>query len=147
MNLTYYTDYALRLLIYLQAFDDEPVSVRQVSEAYGISSNHLAKVAQQLTQLGWVTSQRGRGGGLVLAPHAPDLKLGDVVRELEPHCNLVECHGAASTCPLTPACRLKGILLEAREAFFATLNRYTLADLARRPQRLAGLLHTSPGKI
>lgn len=140
MHLTAHTDFALRLLIYLKVFDDEPVSVRQVSEAYGISSHHLAKVAQKLSQLGWITSQRGRGGGLMLDPEANDLTLGHVVRTLEPPGTLVECHGAHSRCPIDAACHLKSILAEAQEAFYRSLDRHTIGELAREPERLVTLL-------
>lgn len=140
MHLTAHTDFALRLLIYLKVFDNEPVSVRQVSEAYGISSHHLAKVAQRLSQLGWIASQRGRGGGLMLDPDANRLTLGDVVRTLEPPGTLVECHGPHSRCPIDAACQLKSILAEAQEAFYRSLDHYTVADLAREPEQLIALL-------
>ena len=140
MHLTSHTDYSLRLLIYLQVSVPEPVSVRQVSEAYGISTNHLAKVAQRLTQLGWIASRRGRGGGLTLEPEAQKLKLGHVIRTLEPSTSLVECHTADSHCPIEAACELKSILREAQQAFFASLDRYTLGDLAERRAQLIPLL-------
>ena len=139
MHLTAHTDYALRLMIYLQARPGQPVSVREVAEAYGISAHHLAKVAQELVGLGWVESRRGRGGGLMLDPQTPGLALGTVVRAIEPDA-LVECHGDHSTCPIEPACKLKGVLYEAREAFYETLDRYTVADLARKPRQLTRLL-------
>ncbi|MFI4859843.1 MAG: Rrf2 family transcriptional regulator [Phycisphaerales bacterium JB063] len=139
MHLTTHTDYALRLLIYLQARPEAPASVREVAEAYGISAHHLAKVAQTLAGLGWIDSRRGRGGGLALGEGAPQLGLGEVVRALEPDA-LVECHGDRSACPIEPACKLKGVLYEAREAFYAALDDYTLADLARQPRKLTRLL-------
>lgn len=140
MHLTTHTDYSLRLLIYLQAFAPEPASVRQVAEAYGISANHLAKVAQRLTQLGWVSSRRGRGGGLVLGPNAAGLKLGYIIRLLEPSTALAECHTAHSQCPIEPVCHLKAILSEAQQAFFAALDQYTLSDLAQQRVALIPLL-------
>lgn len=143
MHLTMYTDYSLRMLIYLQVHPQQPTSVRQIAEAYGISANHLAKVAQRLTQLGWIASRRGRGGGLLLEPQSPELTIGHVVRTLEPAGDLVECHGQSSSCPIEPACHLRSILLEAQQAFYTALDRYTLADLGRQPQRLIALL--SPG--
>ena len=139
MHLTTHTDYALRLLIYLQARPKEPASVREVAEAYGISAHHLAKVAQSLSALGWIDSRRGRGGGLTLAKGTPGLGLGQVVRALEPDA-MVECHGDHSNCPIEPACKLKGVLYEAREAFYTALDDYTLADLAKQPRKLTRLL-------
>lgn len=138
MHLTTHTDYALRLLIYLQARPEASASVREVADAYGISAHHLAKVAQSLTALGWVDSRRGRGGGLTLSPGTRSLKVGQIVRAIEPDA-LVECHGQHSTCPIEPACRLKGVLYEAREAFYEALDRYTLEDLAKNPSRLTSL--------
>lgn len=146
MHLTAHTDFALRLLIYLKVFPEEPASVRQVSEAYGISSHHLAKVAQKLAQLGWITSQRGRGGGLMLEPDADELTLGHVVRTLEPPGTLVECHGDHSRCPIDAACHLKSILWEAQEGFYRSLDRYTIADLVLRPERLVALLGSRPDR-
>lgn len=145
MHLTTHTDYALRLLIYLQARPGEPASVREVAGAYGISAHHLAKVAQTLAGLGLVDSRRGRGGGLTLRDGTPALGLGEVVRGLEPDA-LVECHGGHSTCPIEPACKLKGVLHEAREAFYAALDDYTLADLAKQPRKLTRLLITVPAR-
>ncbi|WP_164101150.1 Rrf2 family transcriptional regulator [Candidatus Laterigemmans baculatus] len=140
MHLTTHTDYSLRLLIYLQALAPEAASVRQVAEAYGISVNHLAKVAQRLTQLGWISSRRGRGGGLVLGPNAAGLKLGQLIRTLEPSTALAECHTADSHCPIEPVCHLKSILSEAQQEFFAALDRYTLGDLAQQRDVLVPLL-------
>lgn len=140
MHLTSHTDYSLRLLIYLQTFAPEGASVRQVAEAYGISTNHLAKVAQRLTQLGWIAGRRGRGGGLTLEPIAAELKLGQVIRTLEPSNALAECHTATSSCPIEPVCQLKSILSEAQEAFFASLDQYTLGDLAEQRLQLIPLL-------
>jgi len=139
MHLTTHTDYALRLLIYLQTLPGEAVSVREIAKAYGISSHHLAKIAQELSGLGWIDSRRGRGGGLTLGAKASRLKLGTIVRALEPDA-LVECHGDHSTCPIEPACKLKGVLYEARTSFYASLDNYTLSDLARQPRKLTRLL-------
>lgn len=143
MYLTQHTDYSLRLLIYLLAHRQSPVSVRQVAESYGISLNHLAKVAQRLSQLGWITTQRGRGGGLSVQPGTELLTLGEVVRALEPM-ELVECHGASSRCPIEPACRLKFILHEAVRAFIASLDQHTLGELAQQPEQIILLLAIAP---
>ena len=144
MHLTSHTDFSLRLLIYLQTFAPEAASVRQVADAYGISANHLAKVAQRLTQLGWISSRRGRGGGLMLEPAAAELKLGQMIRTLEPSNALAECHTFSSTCPIEPVCQLKSILQEAHEAFFASLDQYTLGDLAQQKLQLIPLLAPPP---
>ncbi len=143
MHLTTHTDFGLRLLMYLHVHalrsPGECVSAREVAEAYDISVHHLAKVAQQLTQLGWVDSRRGRGGGLTLRPETATLPLGEVVRALE-SAVLVECFGDHGNCAIAPACRLKGVLAGALEAFYASLDAYTLADLTRSPKRLTQIL-------
>lgn len=146
MQLTLHTDYALRLLIYLKAHQSDAdaeaytASVGQIAEAYGISQNHLAKVAQQLVQHGWVASTRGRGGGLSLTAKADRVTIGKVVRALEINRSVVECLGEHSTCPIEPACGLKHAMKQATDAFLATLDQYTLDDLIRSPKRIRALL-------
>lgn len=140
MQLTRHTDYALRLLIYLAVHDDEPATVQTVSDAYGISANHMAKVAQTLTQLGYVHSLRGRGGGLLLAVSPGAVNVGRLVRETEQTLALVECFEPEADCPIEPACKLKHVLKEAQEAFFESLNGYTLADLIGKRKKLTALL-------
>ncbi len=137
MQLTLHTDYAIRTLVYLGMHPERVVPVSEIAQAYGISTNHLAKVAQMLTQEGWVFARRGRDGGLSLAPRTLELRLGALVRRSENH-DLLECFDRkASTCALTGHCRVERALREAREAFFAVLDRHTLADLvSNKPQLL-----------
>lgn len=142
MRLTQYTDFSLRVLIYLGLQPDRRCTIREISEAYSISRNHLMKVVQQLAAEGYIESTRGVGGGLRLA-HAPDrIVVGKVVRAMEPDLGLVECMRPDNQCVITEACRLIGILDEARRAFVAVLDRYTLADIldAGQGARLSGLL-------
>lgn len=145
MQLTTHTDYAMRLLIYLYTHPDTPVSVAQVARAYGISLNHLAKVAQTLTRAGWVVSHRGRHGGMTLDPSAYTVSLGDVFRVTEHNVELVECFGDNNTCPIEPACGLKRVLREASDAFVDVLDQYSLEDMVRRPGKIVTLL-THTGK-
>lgn len=140
MKLSQHTDYALRLLIYLAVHPDRPATIQAVAESYDISSHHLAKVAQEMVQAGWVVSTRGRGGGLRLAAKPADIPLGAVIRRTETSFALVECLGESSTCPIDSACRLKGVLAEARDAFLAVIDRYMLADLVRQRRTLVPLL-------
>lgn len=135
MRLTQYTDFSLRVLIYLGLNDDRRCTIREISEAYGISRNHLMKVAQQLAAEGFVTSVRGVGGGLVLARPPRDLGIGQVVRAMEPDLGLVECMRPGNECVITPACALTGMLVEARKAFLEVLDRYSLADVLAEPRR------------
>ena len=143
MQLTTHTDYSLRLLIYLALLDnDQTGTVQQAADHYGISANHLAKVAQTLVQLGYVQSLRGRGGGLKLILPADDINLGEIVRSTE-NLQLLECFGGESTCPIVPACNLKRILAIAQTAFLETLDEYTLADLVSNRRQLIKMLEVA----
>jgi Rrf2 family transcriptional regulator, nitric oxide-sensitive transcriptional repressor len=129
MRVTRYTDYSLRVLIYLGLRADQRSTIREISEAYGISRNHLMKVVQQLVALGYVHSVRGVGGGLNLARPASQVRVGHVVRDMEPDLGLVECMRPDNQCVITPSCRLKHMLAQARDQFLAVLNEYTLQDM------------------
>lgn len=140
MQLTTHTDYALRLLIYLAVFkSDAALTVQDAADRYGISTNHLAKVAQSLVQQGYITSQRGRGGGLALTHDPSDINVGEVVRTLESF-NLVECFSEESMCRIEPDCTLAAAIVEAREAFLQALEQYTLADLIQPKRKLIRML-------
>jgi Rrf2 family nitric oxide-sensitive transcriptional repressor len=129
VQLTYHTDYALRILIYLMSHAERKVTTREMAEFYGISLNHLTKVAKALTKAGWLVAARGAGGGLLLAPHTADTKLGEIVRYTESG-DLVECFTPSiNTCPITHSCHLKPILYQARRAFFEVLDSHTVRDL------------------
>lgn len=140
MQLTLFSDYSLRILLYLTAHPGRVVALPEISAAYGISQNHLVKVVQGLVEAELVESVRGRGGGLKLAQSPHDINVGAVVQRTEPHLNLVECFDDEhNTCPINAACGLKGVLLKAQAAFFAELARYTLADFAPRAPALVSL--------
>ena len=143
MQLTNYTEYALRVLIY-SALHDRRATIQEMSCAYGISKNHLMKVVHQLSQHGWIVATRGRGGGIRLARPPEAISLGAVVRDMEPHFHIAGCFNEATNqCPITPACGLTGVLHEALEAFLAALDQCSLADVTRRKSALIQLL-TSP---
>ncbi|WP_224362495.1 RrF2 family transcriptional regulator [Hyalangium versicolor] len=136
MHLTLHADYSLRVLLYLAARPERLVSTQEVSEAYGISKNHLVRVVQTLGRHGFVEVRPGRTGGIVLARPASEISLGEVFRVAEPDFNLVECFERdKNTCPIAPACGLKGVLYEAREAFLGVLGRYTLEDVVKRSRK------------
>ena len=141
MQLTRHSDYALRVLLYL-AYKGEALStIKEISEKHRISENHLMKVVNRLAKLGYVSAQRGRGGGLRLA-RAPELiNIGEVIRDTEEARHVVEClvQGYGGGCGLTSSCRLKGVLREAHAAFFENLNRHTLRDLAPKRSSAAAL--------
>jgi Rrf2 family nitric oxide-sensitive transcriptional repressor len=129
MHLTQFSDYSLRVALYLATHPDRLSSVDEISRDYGISRNHLAKVVQRLAELGVVESVRGRRGGLRLGKAPTELNVGWLVRKTEPHFDLVECFDPeTNTCPIAPACGLKGALFQAQRAFLAVLDGYTLAD-------------------
>ncbi|HEY7884683.1 MAG TPA: Rrf2 family transcriptional regulator [Cellvibrionaceae bacterium] len=140
MRLTRYTDYALRVLMYLAA-TDQRVTIADIAARYNISKNHLMKVVQQLNQLGYVSATRGKSGGLQLGLPASEINLGAVIRDTEADFHIVECFEATTdTCALTPACNLKHLFHEALEAFFSVLDKYTLADLSPSQQHHAQIL-------
>lgn len=130
MQITYHSDYSLRLLIYLSIYPNRLVSTEEVSKAYNISKNHLVRVAQTLHKNGFVNLYPGRSGGIKLARVPEDIVIGDVVRCTEPNFHLVECFDRENnTCSIVPVCGLKSILYKAVEAFLDVLSQYTLADV------------------
>jgi Rrf2 family nitric oxide-sensitive transcriptional repressor len=140
MKLTRFTDYSLRVLIYLGLSDDSRVTIREISEAYGISRNHLMKVVSLLTRMGYLDARRGPGGGIALAKPPREIIVADVVRDMEDDLNLVECFCTGGTCAIKPVCELKSILGEALTAYLSTLENYTLKDLIRPKAKLAAVL-------
>jgi Rrf2 family nitric oxide-sensitive transcriptional repressor len=144
MRLTAFSDYALRVLVYLGLHEGERCTVAGIAGAYGISANHLTKVVQHLAQDGYVETTRGKGGGMRLALAPERVNLGELMRGTEER-RLVECfEGGASRCRIESACALRGILGDALEAFFAVLDRHTLADLLRPSRKLAKVLVFRP---
>jgi Rrf2 family transcriptional regulator, nitric oxide-sensitive transcriptional repressor len=132
LNLTLHTDYSLRILLYLAEHTDRPVSTREISEAYGISRNHLVRVVQTLQSHTFVKAATGRGGGITLARDPAGINIGAVVRKTEPNFRIVECFDLKeNTCRILPVCSLRGVLVNALDAFFKALDAYTLADLVR----------------
>lgn len=131
MQLTIFTDYGLRSLMYVAAHTDRLSSVREIAEHYNISRNHLVKVVHRLAQLGYIDSVKGKGGGIRLAHDPASIRLGDIVKALEPM-NLVECFDQkTNTCRMTNSCQLKHYLYDAGKAFIAEMNKYTLADAVK----------------
>ncbi|WP_144153760.1 Rrf2 family transcriptional regulator [Paraburkholderia sp. BCC1885] len=144
MRLTDYTDYSLRVMLYLAVRDEGLATIQDISDAYGISKNHLMKVVQRLGELGWVETVRGRNGGLRLFEHSAALTVGEVVRATESDFALVGCfpdeRGVQRHCVIQSQCRLKGVLETARHAFLSELDRHTIGELAEPQGPLAALL-------
>lgn len=147
MRLTVYTDYALRLLTYLALKDDGLATTSEIAASYGISRNHLMKVAYELGAAGYIETVRGRGGGMRLARAVESIRLGDVVRRTEPDMALVTCFKPIEApCAIRSCCVLRDALERAYTAFAEVLDGYSLADLARPRSRLRTMLSITPIK-
>jgi Rrf2 family nitric oxide-sensitive transcriptional repressor len=135
MKLTRYTDYALRVLLYVGTRPDRLSSIGEISRAYGISQNHLMKVVNDLANAGYVASVRGRSGGIRLGRPPEAINIGEVVRHTEDGFEVVDC----STCVIAPVCQLTHALDDAVKAFLAVLDGYTLGDLMVRRDALSAI--------
>ena len=131
MQMTKYSDYSLRALIYLGLNRHRRCTIREIADAYGISENHLMKLIHQLGREGFIRTTRGKNGGLELAVPASEINLGSVFRATEGTLQLVECLAGQkkNTCPIAGPCRLTGVLDEALQAFLDVLDQYTLEDM------------------
>jgi Rrf2 family nitric oxide-sensitive transcriptional repressor len=140
MKLSTFTDYSLRLLMYLAANTGGRATIAQVADAFGVSEHHLVKVAHSLGRAGWLANVRGKGGGLELAVAPDKIVVGAVVRHTEGPALMAECFGEDGDCSIAPDCRLKGVLGEAVKSFYAVLDRYTIADITNNRRQLAKVL-------
>lgn len=142
MRLTMYTDFSLRMLIYLGAKDPGVLStVQEIADSYNLSKHHLTKVAHELGKLGLIETVRGRGGGIRLKATPESINVGQLVRMTEDDFQLVECFNSESNrCILSPVCGLKSALRKALEAYFLVLDQYTIADFVVNKDQLASIL-------
>ncbi len=130
MKLTAFTDYSLRLLMYVAVNDDRLVSIREVAEVFSISRNHLMKIVHELGKGKYLQTVRGKNGGFRLGKPARDINLGTLVRYTEDDLSVVECFGEKeSQCKIIELCMLAGVLQMALDSFFDVLDRHTLEDL------------------
>ena len=143
MKLTRFTDYSLRVLMHLGLQENGRVTIREISQSYGISRNHLMKVVSLLTRMGYLDARRGPGGGIALARPASEICLADVVIDMEDDLNIVECFSNDGLCVISPICELKGILDLALCAYLDALRDYTLADLLKPKKRLCRMLNVA----
>ncbi|MGZ5038255.1 MAG: RrF2 family transcriptional regulator [Usitatibacter sp.] len=141
MRLTTFTDYSLRVLMFVATAADGRATIAEVATAFGISEHHLVKVVHALGREGVLVNTRGRGGGLRLADSAGSIRIGRIVRATEGGDLPAECFSPDGKCAIARVCRLKGILAEAVEAFYETLDRYTLSDLIANRAKVAQILH------
>lgn len=137
MRLTRYTDFALRVLLYLAREPGSQASIARIAQAYGVSQSHLMKVVSDLVGAGYVESVRGRGGGIRLARSPDDIMIGSLVRHTEEDFDLVDC----GSCLIAPACGLTSMFDEALAAFMAVLDSYSLADAMARKGDFSHLLN------
>lgn len=142
MRLTNFSDYSIRVLMYLASHPDRLVNIKEIADAYGISKNHLMKIIYQLGKLGYIETIRGRNGGIRLGMDPHDINLGGLVRKTEEDFNIVECFSDHNTCPISPVCTLRGVLNKALYAFLQVLDGYTLADISKNKDVLAQFLGT-----
>ena len=147
MRLTTFTDYTLRVLMYLALDPARLATIPEIAGAYGISQNHLMKVVHRLARAGVIESVRGKGGGLRLARPPKAIRIGEVVRVAEGDAPLVECLSAdPHACRISGACRLTRVLVEGFDALYASLDRHTLADLTANRGALATILVHGPAR-
>lgn len=139
MNISRFTDYSLRVLIYLAAAKDTShiITIKEVAERYQISKNHLMKVVQELSANNHIKATRGKNGGIKLNTSPENINIGQLVRSIEQSSTLVECFGKDNQCVITSNCQLKNMFAQAMESFFNCLDQYTLADLIKGKNKLA----------
>ena len=141
MKLTAFTDYSLRVLIYLAGEPGRRATIAEISSAFDVSENHLTKVVHFLGKQGWISTTRGKGGGIALARPATQIGVGAVVRDTEGAAMPAECFDATNKqCAILKGCRLRKALADAVHAFYEVLDQYSLADIARSQQVLATIV-------
>ncbi|MGB4813117.1 MAG: Rrf2 family transcriptional regulator [Methylophilaceae bacterium] len=143
MHLTTFSDYSMRVMMYLGLKQGQLATIAEIAQAYSISENHLTKVVHQLALRGYVETVRGKGGGLRLARDPKTVNLGAMIRDSEGEPSLLPCMDSKSDCCIQPACKLMGILREAQVALFNVLGKYTLADLLHQQEPLTRILFQS----
>ena len=132
MRLTQFTDYSLRVLIFLALHPDEKVTIDQLTQSYKVSRHHIRSVVHNLAKLGYVESTQGKGGGLALAMKASEISIANVVQDCENDFYIVECFNPqGNLCPIEPVCILKQALSKAAQNFLQTLDNYTIEDLIK----------------
>lgn len=129
MHITRFTDYSLRVLMYLAVQGDRLATIQEIADSYDISKNHLMKVVHQLNKKGYIETVRGKKGGMRLHMMPNEISIGVLVRETEHDLSIMECHSSKNACKITPVCGLKPVFGEALQAFLAVLDKYTLSDV------------------
>ncbi len=141
MQLTLYSDYSIRVLLYLATKNESPSTISEVAESFRISRNHLVKVVHNLSLNGYIQTTRGKKGGMILGRPPESISIGELVRKTEPDFRIVECLGEEpSRCPIDELCGLKFVLKSARDAFLKQLDQYTLFDITGNKELLRPIL-------
>jgi Rrf2 family nitric oxide-sensitive transcriptional repressor len=141
MQLTRYSDYSLRVLMYLALNPKEMSTISEIADAYGISRNHLVKVVHNLSLQKFIKTSRGKQGGLWLDRKPEHINVGTVIRYTEANFNLAECFDMdQNTCPIAGFCSLQTVLGRASRQFLKELDKYTLADLVPNKRKLKSTL-------
>jgi Rrf2 family transcriptional regulator, nitric oxide-sensitive transcriptional repressor len=147
MRQSVHADYSIRVLMYLALYTENLVRIEEIAISYAISKNHLTKVVHNLVKSGFVTSIRGRNGGIKLARNAEDINIGHVISKAEEDFHIVECFNKKSNkCVITATCQLGGIFAEALVAYMDSLAKYTLADLVKNQVMMRRTLHQNKGE-
>ena len=140
MHLTTFSDYTMRVMMYLGIQNGQLVKISDIAQAYKISENHLMKVVHHLAQRGYIETVRGKGGGLRLVLEPSAINIGEMIRISEGDTHLLPCLGPDGTCCIQSSCKLMGILREAQVALYAVLDKYTLVDLLQQEESLSRIL-------
>lgn len=140
MRLTTFSDYSIRVIMYLGIQPGELVKISDIANAYNISENHLTKVVHQLAQKSYIETVRGKGGGLRLVRDPKTINIGELIRETEGDAGFLPCLDTEGACCIQSTCKLMGILREAQVALYAVLDKYTLADLLTPQEPLISIL-------
>lgn len=141
MQLTLYSDYSIRVLLYLSTKPESPSTISEVAESFKVSRNHLVKVVHNLSLNGYIRTTRGKKGGMILGRPPESISIGELVRKTEPDFRIVECLGEEpSRCPIDEVCSLKFVLRSACDAFLKELDRYTLSDITENRALLRPIL-------
>ncbi len=143
MQLTQYTDYSLRVLIYLSVNSERKITIKEISTSFKISKNHLVKVVHKLSTLGFLDTAPGVKGGITLAKPANKINLADVIQKMEPSFHIAECFNPNGTCIINPVCELQSILGLALKSFIQIVGKYTLADITKKPNAYRKLFSTN----
>lgn len=140
MQLTRYTDFGVRTLMYLAVQPDRTTLFRiaEITQVFDLSPNHVSKIVHHLGKLGYLETIRGKTGGFRLGKPACEINLGQLVRVLENSLAPIDC--SKPYCRFTPACKLKGVLAHAVDAYLNVLDQYSLQDIVSNRDELLVLL-------